>query len=170
MEKLVRRAKKGDKDAFVALMEENKHAMIAAARAILRNEDDVADALQDTVLAAFQKLCTLREEKYWKTWLMRILINSCYSILRGKKTVAIEEFLPEESREYNWDSVLDVKAALGEASPGDRLVLTLYYVQDMSVREIAAAIGASENAVKQRLSRSRKHFKNIYLKGAVVNE
>ena len=103
MNLLVKRARSGDKEAFVQLMEESKLSLLAAARAILKDEEDVADAMQETVLTAFQKLCTLREEKYFKTWLIRILINHCYTILRRRKTVPLSDFLPEESKENNWD-------------------------------------------------------------------
>ena len=167
MNLLVKRARSGDKEAFVQLMEESKLSLLAAARAILKDEEDVADAMQETVLTAFQKLCTLREEKYFKTWLIRILINHCYTILRRRKTVPLSDFLPEESKENNWDDILDVRTALEETSAGDRLVLTLFYVEDMSQREIGRVLGISENAVKQRLARGRSHFKSIYCRKAV---
>ena len=167
MNLLVKRARSGAKEAFVQLMEESKLSLLAAARAILKDEEDVADAMQETVLTAFQKLCTLREEKYFKTWLIRILINHCYTILRRRKTVPLSDFLPEESKENNWDDILDVRTALEETSAGDRLVLTLFYVEDMSQREIGRVLGISENAVKQRLARGRSHFKSIYCKEAV---
>ena len=167
MNLLVKRARSGDKEAFVQLMEESKLSLLAAARAILKDEEDVADAMQETVLTAFQKLCTLREEKYFKTWLIRILINHCYTILRRRKTVPLSDFLPEESKENNWDDILDVRTALEETSAGDRLVLTLFYVEDMSQREIGRVLGISENAVKQRLARGRRHFKSIYCREAV---
>lgn len=166
MNLLVKRARSGDKEAFVQLMEESKLSLLAAARAILKDEEDVADAMQETVLTAFQKLCTLREEKYFKTWLIRILINHCYTILVRRKTVPLSDFLPEESKENNWDDILDVRTALEETSAGDRLVLTLFYVEDMSQREIGRVLGISENAVKQRLARGRSHFKSIYCREA----
>lgn len=169
-ERLVKEAMKGDKTAFVELMENNKLSLLGAARAILKNEEDVADAMQETVLDAFEKLYTLRKPAYCKTWLMRVLINNCYTILRQKKTVPLGDFLPEEGREYEWDESLDVRAALDEASFPERLVLTLYYVEDMSQRDIAKVLGISENAVKQRLARGRRHFRSLYLKEAAVNE
>lgn len=167
MNLLVKRARSGDKEAFGAADGGEQALLLAAARAILKDEEDVADAMQETVLTAFQKLCTLREEKYFKTWLIRILINHCYTILRRRKTVPLSDFLPEESKENNWDDILDVRTALEETSAGDRLVLTLFYVEDMSQREIGRVLGISENAVKQRLARGRSHFKSIYCKEAV---
>ena len=58
MEKLVKKAKKGDAEAFIALMEQNRQSMIRIAFAYLGNEEDVADAMQETILSAFEKLDT----------------------------------------------------------------------------------------------------------------
>ena len=77
---LAYRAKKGDADAFVKLMEENKMAMYKVAKSYLRNEEDVADAMSETVLAAFEHIKELRRPEYFKTWLIRILINQCNGI------------------------------------------------------------------------------------------
>ncbi|MFR2604315.1 MAG: RNA polymerase sigma factor [Waltera sp.] len=55
MEKLVKKAKKGDAEAFIALMEQNRQIMIRIAFAYLGNEEDVADAMQETILSAFEK-------------------------------------------------------------------------------------------------------------------
>ena len=84
-EKLVRMAQRGDREAFVCLMEAHKLSMSRTALAVLHNEEDAADAIGDTVLTAFTKLCTLREPKYFKTWLTRVLLCNCYSILRLRR-------------------------------------------------------------------------------------
>lgn len=172
MEQLIKRAWAGDKDAFVALMERHKLSLLGVARAILKNEEDVADVMQETVLSAYEKLYTLKKPKYFKSWLTRILINHCYGVLRQRKTVSLEDYLPEagDTEEARWDARLDVQAALMGSGAGERLVLILYYVEDMSQREIAKLLGISENAVKQRLARGRKNFRNVYLREAAVNE
>ena len=84
MEALVTAAKNGDKEAFVQLIRINKQSMYKAAWVYLRNEQDIADALQNTILSCYEKIQGLREVKYFKTWLMRILINECKDILRQK--------------------------------------------------------------------------------------
>ena len=63
MEKLVKQAQRGDKAAFLELIEGNKLSLSRAAMAIVHNEEDAADAVSETVLTVFQKLCTLREPK-----------------------------------------------------------------------------------------------------------
>ncbi len=170
LEQMARQARDGDKEAFVAMMEACKPALLRAAGAILKSEEDAADAMQETVLKAFQGIQGLKKPAHAKTWLTRILINNCYEILRQKKTVPLEEFLPEEAREYEWDSSLDVRNALGGLNAGDQLLLTLFYVEDMSQKQIGEVLGISENAVKQRLARAKRHFKSIYERGAAVNE
>ena len=58
--------------------------MYRIAIAILMNDEDAADDLQDTILTCFEKLYTLKKAEYFKTWMTRILINHCYDIIRGK--------------------------------------------------------------------------------------
>ena len=98
-DQLVRRAQRGDKDAFVALMEQYKAALYRAARAILHSDEDAADAIQETVLEAWRSLPKLEAPRYCKTWLTRVLIYNCYDILRRKKRETPVEFLPEQAAE-----------------------------------------------------------------------
>lgn len=86
MEKLVKKAKKGDAEAFIALMEQNRQSMIRIAFAYLGNEEDVADAMQESILSAFEKLDTLRRAEYFRTWLIRILINQCIAMRRHRES------------------------------------------------------------------------------------
>ena len=71
--------------------------------AILMNDEDVADAVSETILNCFEKLDTLREDKYFKTWMTRILINNCYKILEvRKRQTGLEEWEePSVTDEYN---------------------------------------------------------------------
>lgn len=163
-EKLVRRAQKGDKDAFVELIERHKLTMSRAALAILHNDEDAADAISETVLTAFSKLCTLREPKYFKTWLTRVLICNCYDILRVRRKNLPMAELPEESLEEGRerDNVIDIRASLSALAENDKLVLTLFYLDDLRIKDIAGILSVSENTVKSRLSRARNHFRRAY--------
>lgn len=161
-EKLVRMAQRGDREAFVCLMEAHKLSMSRTALAVLHNEEDAADAIGDTVLTAFTKLCTLREPKYFKTWLTRVLLCNCYSILRLRRGLAPLEELPETGESFDRDLALDVGETLASLAENDRLVLTLYYLDDLPVKEIARMLGVKENTVKTRLLRGRERFKKVY--------
>lgn len=162
MERLVRKAQQGDKKAFVALIEKNQLALYRAAKAILHREEDVEDAVQETICKAFYKLSDLRQPKYFKTWLTRILINCCYDLLRQQKGLVPLEVLPEEGENPERETSLDVQRALQSLGENDRLVLTLFYLNDISVKDIAGMLSISEGAVKQRLSHGRKKFREAY--------
>lgn len=162
MERLVRKAQQGDKKAFVALIENNQLALYRAAKAILHREEDVEDAVQETICKAFYKLSDLRQPKYFKTWLTRILINCCYDLLRQQKGLVPLEVLPEEGENPERETSLDVQRALQSLGENDRLVLTLFYLNDISVKDIAGMLSISEGAVKQRLSHGRKKFRAAY--------
>ena len=140
MERLVRRAQRGDKAAFMDLIEENQLALYRAAKAILHREEDVEDAVQEAICKAFYKLSDLRQPKYFKTWLTRILINCCYDLLRQQKGLVPLEVVPEEGQADERETSLDVQQALNDLGENDRLVLTLYYLNDISVKDIAGTL------------------------------
>ena len=95
MIQLVKRSISGDADAFLELMEKNSLAMYKVARGILDNDEDAADAMQDTILTCFEKIHTLKKPEYFKTWMIRILINECNKIHRHYKNFSRAEELPE---------------------------------------------------------------------------
>lgn len=164
MAKLVKQAQKGNKEAFVRLIEENKVSLTRAAKAILKNDDDVADDVAETVLTAAQKIGGLRNAEYFKTWLTRILLNHCYQILRNRKRIVSIGSIEETAQSEDPDAALDVRETLRTLSDHDRLILTLFYMDDLSVKSIAEILGIKENAVKARLVRGRKRFQTAYEK------
>lgn len=161
-ERLVRKAQNGDKEAFLALMKEQELAMYRTAKAILHREEDVEDAVQEAVCRAFYKLGTLRQPRYFKTWMTRVVINCCYDLLREQRGIVPLELLPENGQEEDRDAALDVRESLAALGENDRLILTLFYLNDSSVRDIAGLLSISEGAVKQRLVHGRKKFRETY--------
>ena len=87
MRQLVKRARDGDGEAFLALMEQYSGAMYKIARSILGNNEDAADAIQETILICFEKIAELRQPRYFKTWMTRILINECRKIIRQNSRI-----------------------------------------------------------------------------------
>ena len=74
-----------NKKQFTTQVLEAEKSLYHIAKSILGNDEDCADAMQNAVLHAYEKLHTLRDEKYFKTWLTRILINECNHIIRSRK-------------------------------------------------------------------------------------
>ena len=157
---LVKKAQRHDKDAFTELMQRYMKDMYRTAIAILMNEEDAADALQDTILACWEKLYTLKKAEYFKTWLTRILINRCYDIIRANSTHRDMELCEEPSKcdEYN----LELKEAYAFVDERYRLPMELYYSQGFKVKEIAEMLSLPLNTVKTRLARGRKQMEAYY--------
>ncbi|MDO5136778.1 MAG: sigma-70 family RNA polymerase sigma factor [Eubacteriales bacterium] len=159
---LVRKARKHDKDAFVLLMKECGPDMYKVAKAILRNDDDAADAMQETALTCWDKIGTLKNDRYFKTWMTRILINHCNAILRERKRfVEGEELLENRGCPGEYSSV-EWKAFLEEVEEKYRIILILYYVQGFKTREIAEILGIHESTVRGRLSTARSRIERMY--------
>ncbi len=162
LQKIVKRAQSGDKDAFVELISTYKIDMYRVAKGFFKNDCDAADAISATILACYEHLRELREPKYFKTWLIRILINKCNELIRSSSHyVGLEEALElsaEDSAQANAEFMM-VMDTLGEQY---RIIFILYYAEGMKVREISKLTGLSESAVKARLKRGREKAKQFY--------
>lgn len=87
---------------------------------ILMNDEDAADAIQDTILGCWEKLQTLKEEKYFKTWITRVLINRCYDIRKKQQWITVLEEYEEPSAEDQYN--VEWKEALGQLDEKYRIV------------------------------------------------
>lgn len=164
-----------DKDTFTAQVLSAEKQLYATAKSILQNEQDCADAVQSAILLSYAKLSTLRSEEYFRTWLVRILINECFRI-RRKKLREIPYDPQERYREasddgddgsYGEDTVWEqaensqVYECLMELKESLRLPVVLHYMEGYSVKETAKILKISENTVKQRLLRGRRKMREM---------
>ncbi|MBQ7371596.1 MAG: sigma-70 family RNA polymerase sigma factor [Blautia sp.] len=159
MEELVRRAVENDADAFLELMDRMSDRMYKTAWSILKNNTDAADAIQDTILTCFEKIGTLREPRYFSTWVTRILINECYQIQKQYKRYEDSTELPEFPAGEDGMEKMRFQELLSLADERYHLILTLYYADEYSVAEIAAMLDMNENTVKTRLARAREQIR-----------
>lgn len=151
IQKLINRAKGHDPDAFTELMQLHMKDMYRTAIAILMNDADTADAIQDTILSCWEKMNTLRENRYFKTWLTRILINKCYDIRKQQeKRVSFEEcgeLTVSDSYPAEFHEVL---SALDDRY---RIPMMLFYGQGYRTGEIAKLLQIPQSTVQTRLMR-----------------
>lgn len=159
----IARAKAGDRDAFVRLVEEYKLSLYKVGRSYLRSEEDIADAMSETVLKAFQSIGKLRENRYFKTWLTRIMIHECTNILRkNQRQVLVEEFdqnqLVHEEQFYEGQEVFHQVQQLPKEMAQ---VIVLFYYEDHSCQTIAKLLDIPESTVRTRLNRARKKLRGL---------
>ncbi|OMF66006.1 sigma-70 family RNA polymerase sigma factor [Paenibacillus sp. FSL R5-0766] len=163
---LVNQAIQGDREAFIRLIRDIENSLYNTAKSMLRKEEDVADAIQETILNAYKSVHTLREPRYFKTWLFRILINECNTMLSRRALSTAYAEVPSEKREHSspYDEV-DMREAVDRLEESKRIVVVLHYFEDLSLRQVADALNISESAVKMRLTRARQElyqkFKNF---------
>ena len=134
---------------------------------ILKNDDDTCDAIQETLVSAYKNLKSLREPQYFSSWIIKILINKSYDIIRKNKKVKYlnEKMQIEEETYYDiYSSESELESVLIQLEDNLRLVVVLYYYDDLSVADISKILNIPEGTVKSRLSRARDKIYKIIRK------
>lgn len=147
-----------DPAVFMAEIDRLTDQLYKTAWAILKNEADVADAIQESITDGFEKRGELRQPQYFRTWLIRILINNCYQILRQRQREAFTD-IPESGSEDRYQEDDGFKQLLARVDEKYQLVLTLYYADEYTVHEIAKMLQMKENTVKTWLARGREQVR-----------
>lgn len=155
-----------DNYTFTQKVLDAEQTLYNIAKSILIIDTDCEDAVQNAILNAYTKLSSLKNEEYFKTWLVRILINECSTILRRQQRLAsydaaAAEAIPAPAA----DDYSDLYAAITALEEKLRLPVELYYLEGFKTREIAGMLGIPENTVKTRLRAAREHLRKD-LKGA----
>jgi len=161
IETLIARTKDGDPESFAVLMQGYTGDMYRIALAILANDDDAADAIQETCLTCWEKIGKLRKPEYFKTWMIRILINHSYDILRRNSRYALTDNAEELSSRTTEgpQDYLELKKALAILDQKYRLPVVLYYFEGYKTSEITKILKIPQNTVLTRLRRGKEILK-----------
>ena len=157
---LIRKAQSKDPDAFSSLIYFYMKDLYRVAISILMNDEDAADAIQDTILGCWEKLHTLKQEKYFKTWLTRILINHCYDMRKKQQRMTTMEDYEEPVAEDQYN--VELKEALRQLDEKYRIVMVLYYSEGYQTGEIAELLEIPRSTVQTRLQRGREKLEAYY--------
>ena len=137
-----------------------KEAMFRIAYSILLNESDCEDAAGNAMLKAYQAFENLQDRSYFRAWVMKILKNECYDLLRKRKfTVPIDENwnLGQEDRYAN----TDLRQAILSLPDNYKIAITLYYLEGYSIKELSMLFDTPVGTMKSRLSRARTALKGM---------
>ncbi|MBZ4651684.1 MAG: hypothetical protein JG761_484 [Proteiniphilum sp.] len=161
----------GNTSAFAYFVETYQDMAITIAYRICGNMQDAEDVVQESYVKAYRNLHTFRSESKFSTWLYRIVYNTAVThskrrIWTGRKETEIDDAADLTDQEA--DAGLAererrevVRDILEQMPRGDALLLTLYYMEDHPVKEIASITGLNESNVKVKLFRARKMFKEL---------
>lgn len=178
---LLTRAQQGDAQALTQLVLGQQHYVYSIAMSVLKNPEDAADLTQEAFIKLFRALPQYNGESRFTTWLYRLVVNMCRDELRrrGRQVpvappVSDQEeadliaSIADDDRWANPGEALDsqevreqVRRALGQLEEHYRLVLTLYYFEDLKYTDIAAILDIPLNTVKSHIRRGKERLAAI---------
>lgn len=176
---LVAHARRGESGAFGAIMQRCNQPLFRVARAIMSNESEAEDVVQESYFKAFKALATFRGDSRLLTWLTRITINEARGRLRSRRrTVELAEVEAAQKEgslviPFRGTHVMEspeaevartqirtlIESAVDELPEPFRLVFVLRDIQDYSVDETAALLEIKAETVKTRLFRARRQLR-----------
>lgn len=169
---LVLKAKGGDKAAFCELIKKRKEMLYKTAYMYVKNQHDAIEILDETVYRAYISIAQLKCDKYFNTWLTRILINCAIGYLKKSKKIILFDNLLEYSaktQDIGSDEKIDLYDAVDKLDEKHKTVIILKYFNEMTIKEIASIMDCSESNVKNYLHKALSSLR-IYLKEECINE
>lgn len=182
---LVQRAVEGDKEAFTNLYMLTYSEVYHIVKVFIHNEDTAQDIVQETYYKSLRKIKQLKEPDKFPVWIKKIAVNTAKAHLRKVDWVLFSEAdgeggksiaeLQDERLEHIPEIVVDqaetkelIDQILGELDEKQRMVVGMFYYEQMSVNEIAEALNCSVNTVKSRLNYARKKIAELEKKGVIL--
>lgn len=177
---LIKKCKKGDREAFNRLFEMYQSQVVNIAYGMLSDREDAYDASQEVFVRVYKNIGSFKEEASFNTWLYRIIANVCSDILRKRqknsKVISISNMsdeendmelpddapTPEENMELTERQRI-VKNAISQLRDEYRIVITMCDIEDMSYDAIADMLGVPKGTVKSRINRARNALKKILI-------
>lgn len=175
MNELVKKAQQGDKEAFTELILLLKSDLYKIAKARMRNDEDIYDVIQETMIIAFNSIKKLKKVESFKPWIIKILINTSnnlYKKMNKKNIISLEKIENYSSLEYsdfdNIEAILDFDFILNNFKYEDRIIVVLYYIEQFTDKEIGEILKLKENTVKTKRTRIKEKIKKI-IKGGQIS-
>lgn len=179
MAELVTLTRSGHHEAFRHIMQRCNQRLFRVARAVLNDDSEAEDALQDAYIRAFDRLDSFRGDSKLGTWLTRIVLNECYQRLRKQRpTVAIDklDFGPDSAQvltfpgNYGMENPINtagrsqvrqlIESAIEALAEPFRVVFVMRSVEEYSTQETAEMLGIPPDTVKTRLHRARRQLRH----------
>lgn len=151
---LVKQAIKGDEEAFLTLIHSYEEALYRTAISYLKNEGDALEAIQEVTYRAYRSIKTVKEPAYFKTWLIRIMMNYCRDVIKKSKREVFEERILNIQGITEDFTFLEVEEALLSLSDYERELLHLKYFEDVKIKDISVMWNTPEGTIKTRLHKA----------------
>lgn len=170
---LIKRARRGDHEAFAALVDVHQAWLLNYLTALLGRRADAEDVAQTTLVKAWHALPRFRGDAALRTWLRRIATNEAFNARRRRTEVLLGDTLPEIETPTSGAALVARDAlmhVLGTLPYPYRESIVLRHVEELSMEEIAAQTGVGLSAAKMRLKRARERFSEVYARLEVEDD
>ena len=157
--RLAKRAIKGDEAAQLQLLKLYETQMYKVAYSYMRNEHDAKDALQDMYYQALKNIQKVKSPEYFKTWLVRIVINTCLQMKRKQKKLIPVDELPEQFETMK--TIFEINDAISQLSTEQQQLIHLKYFRELKNSEIASIQQIPEGTVKSRLNTTLRKLRTM---------
>ena len=149
-------------EEYISAVNRNSNRLYLIALSYLQNHYDAEDVMQEALVKLWKTNKAFNDNEHIDKWLTITCIHKCRDHFR-LSFVKSNVSLDEAKELYTFDSTksLDVFNAISTLPPKERLVLHLFYYEDMSVKDISEIMGIKSSAIKTRLHRARTHLKSI---------
>lgn len=155
-EQLAQKAIAGDEAAFLQLIKHYKVDLYKTALSYLRNEGEAIEAVQEVTYRAFKAVGKVRKPAFFKTWLVRIMINYCNDQLKEKKRIVYDLELLDRHGTEDGDVEFEIGEALRTLDERSRELITLKYIHGLKIKEISAQMECPEGTIKTWLHKALK--------------
>jgi len=164
----IKRILEGETKLFALFSEKYSRSIFSLIYRIIPTREDAEELTQDTFLKAFRKLDTFKGDCSFSTWLYRIAYNTAISATRKRKMVfpVLDETLLDNITDEAVDSLLEkeedeqllqrLEKAIEQLNVEDKMLITLYYLEEKPISEVAGVLELSAANVKVKLYRARK--------------
>lgn len=168
-EELIKMARDKDEIAFNKIVEDHIKELYSIAKSRLKQYADVEDAVQETLLDMYKNLWCLKEEKYFKCWIVKILINNCNDIIRNQGGIVlcfddnfIERVPDTNNRCTQLEENQDFFNLISFLSAQDQTIMTMRYSQEYGINEISQILKIKEGTIRMRISRIKEKIRERY--------
>ncbi|KRO15743.1 hypothetical protein IV56_GL002165 [Lacticaseibacillus saniviri JCM 17471 = DSM 24301] len=161
-ERQIKRAIAGDRKAFAAIMQTQASYLVKMAQLYVARDADVQEVISETTLTAFTSIHTLKKPAYFRTWLTKILIRTCYQRYAQHQHEAPDVPLPDVpsgDSELRAEMRMDILNGIRQLNERYQQTLLMYYYNGLSIHEIHLLTSLSENTIKTHLRRGKAQLK-----------
>lgn len=161
---LVRQARKGDKEALIQLVMDQKNEYYRLAYTYTGNREDSLDALQDMIVILFDNIRKLKDDSAFYSWSKTILVNRCRTMLRKSGRIVSLDDRKEEPYQENYavrETRQDIQVCLNRLNNSQQEAIKLKYIMDMDYETIARLTGTPVGTVKSRVFNGLVRLKEL---------